>query len=136
MGSGAIRRRSALAMAVLTGSGLLTVAVPAQAQAAPLCTGRKVRTLPFSTGAVQLYKSGRWLCAVTVAKDPGTRRTMSVSVQARGSVPVPDAGHYERYAGPVIVHDGRRCVWVTGRVGRGALSSKAWILADAPSTSC
>jgi hypothetical protein len=40
-------------MAVLTGAGLLALAAPADAAAAVSnCAGRKVRTLPFSTGAV------------------------------------------------------------------------------------
>ncbi|PWI06271.1 hypothetical protein DIZ27_34630 [Streptomyces sp. NWU339] len=127
MGSGAIRRRLALGLAVLTASGLLVAAAPGDAQAAGHCAGRKVRTLPFSTGTVVVHKRGGYLCAVTLAEKPGTRRTMSVSIRARGGRPVVDEGRYTRYAGPVTVHAGRRCVWVKGRVGGGSVSS-GWIL--------
>nr|WP_202458606.1 hypothetical protein [Streptomyces sp. SID5464] len=116
-------------MAVLTASGLLAVAAPGEAQAAAsaYCPGRKVRTLPFATGTVLVYKRGGYVCAVTVAKKPGVKRKMSVSVQARGSRPVVDEGRYAYHAGPVMVHAGRRCVWLKGRVGPGSVSS-GWIL--------
>ncbi|MFJ5559574.1 hypothetical protein ACIQCD_19740 [Streptomyces sp. NPDC093250] len=127
MGNGAIRRRVALGLAVLTASGLLTVAVPTEAQAAAHCPGRKVRTLPFSTGSVVVYKRGGYICAVTVAKKPGAKRKMSVSVRARGGRPVVDEGRYTYHAGPVTVHAGRRCVWVKGKVGGPSVSS-GWIL--------
>ncbi|MEV0243964.1 hypothetical protein AB0I06_29190 [Streptomyces sp. NPDC050674] len=129
MDSGAIRRRLALGLTVLTASGLLAVAVPGEAQAATtaLCPGRKVRTLPFSTGTVLVYKRGGYVCAVTLPKWRGAKRTMSVSVQARGNRPVVDAGQYARHAGPVTVHAGRRCVWLKGQVGRGKLTS-GWIM--------
>ncbi|MEU0196801.1 MULTISPECIES: hypothetical protein [unclassified Streptomyces] len=130
MDSGAIRRRLALGLAVLTASGLLAVAAPGEAQAASAaayCPGRKVRTLPFSTGTVLVYKRGGYVCAVTLTKKPGVRRAMSVSVQARGNLPVVDQGRYAYHAGPVTVHAGRRCVWLKGKVGRGKYSS-GWIL--------
>ncbi|MEU3937281.1 hypothetical protein AB0E85_35395 [Streptomyces sp. NPDC029044] len=128
MHSGAIRRRFALGLAVLTASGLLAVAAPGEAQAASAyCPGRKVRTLPFATGTVLVYKRGGYVCAVTLTKKPGVKRKMSVSVQARGNRPVVDAGQYAHHAGPVIVHAGRRCVWLKGQVGRGKFSS-GWIL--------
>ncbi len=127
MGSGAIRRRFVPVLAVLTASGLLAVAAPADAHAAAYCAGRKVRTLPFSTGSVVVYKRGGYVCAVTLAKNPGTKRKMSVSVQARGNRPVVDEGRYSYHAGPVMVHAGRRCVWLKGRVGQGSVSS-GWIL--------
>ncbi|MEZ3178215.1 hypothetical protein KYY02_05665 [Streptomyces pimonensis] len=127
MGSGAIRRRLALGLAVLTTSGLLAVAAPGDAHAAAYCAGRKVRTLPFSTGSVVVYKRGGYVCAVTLAENPGTRRKMSVSVRARGGRPVVDESDYKHHAGPVTVHAGRRCVWVKGRVGGGSVSS-GWTL--------
>lgn len=127
MGSEAIRRRLALGLAVLTASGLLAVAAPAEAHAAAHCPGRKVRTLPFTTGSVVVYKRGGYVCAVTLAKKPGTKRMMSVSVRARGGRPVVDEGRYQHHAGPVTVHAGRRCVWVKGRVASGTVSS-GWIL--------
>lgn len=127
VGSGAIRRRLALGLAVLTAAGLLAVAAPGDAHAAAHCPGRKVRTLPFSTGSVVVYKRGGYVCAVTLAGKPGTPRKMSVSVRARGGRAVVDEGRFKYHAGPVTVHAGRRCVWVKGRVGGGAVSS-GWIL--------
>ncbi|MFG2647125.1 hypothetical protein [Streptomyces sp. NPDC048436] len=130
MSSGRIRRRIALGAAVLAAAVLLGVvgAGTAQAQAqAGRCGGHKVRTLPFSTGKVVVYKSRGYVCAMTVAKRPGARKTMSVSVQARGNRPARDKGRYTHHAGPVTVHAGHRCVWVKGAVGRGSASS-GWIL--------
>ncbi|GGT13593.1 hypothetical protein [Streptomyces chromofuscus] len=128
MDTGAIRRRTALGVAVLTASGLLALTAPAEAHAAASnCAGRKVRTLPFSTGAVHVYKRGGYVCAVTLPKNPGPKRPMMVSVQARGNRPVVDEGRYAHRAGPVTVHAGQRCVWVKGAVGRGSVSS-GWIL--------
>ena len=130
MSSGRIRRRLALGAAVLAASVLvgLVGAGTAQAQAsAARCAGHKVRTLAFSTGKVAIYKSRGYVCALTLAKRPGARKTMSVSVQARGNRPAKDTGRYTHHAGPVTVHAGRRCVWVKGTVGRGSTSS-GWIL--------
>ncbi|MFF3334734.1 hypothetical protein ACFYWX_35230 [Streptomyces sp. NPDC002888] len=124
MDSGAIRRRLALGTSVLTASALLALASPAAAHAAPShCAGRKVRTLTFSTGSVQIYKQAGYLCALTVPKAPGTRRKMTVSVHARGLRPVVDTGQYAYRAGPVTVHVGHRRVLIKGEVGQGSVSS-------------
>ncbi|MCX4990769.1 MULTISPECIES: hypothetical protein [unclassified Streptomyces] len=128
MDSGAIRRRLALGVAVLTASGLLALVSPGSAQAAASsCSGRKVRTLPFTTGSVHVYKRGGYVCAVTFPKAHGSRKRMSVSVQARGGRPVIDSGHFAHHAGPVTVHAGHRCVRIKGSVGSGSMSS-GWIL--------
>ncbi|MBZ9639661.1 MULTISPECIES: hypothetical protein [unclassified Streptomyces] len=126
-GATGIRRGLALGMAVLTASGLLALAAPAEAQAAASCTGRKVRTLPFSTGTVHVYKQGRYVCAVTLAKNPGRERTMSVSVQARGHRPVVRKDKRTRRISTPLVYVGNRCVWVKGSVSGGSVSS-GWIL--------
>ncbi|MGW1623559.1 hypothetical protein [Streptomyces sp. NPDC002172] len=129
MDSGAIRRRLALGVAVLAASGALALVAPADAQAvtAADCAGREVRTLSFTTGTVHVYRQGGYVCAITLPKNSGGRRTMSVSVQARGNRPVVDKGRYTHRAGPVTVHAGHRCVWVRGSVGRSSVSS-GWIL--------
>ncbi|MEU3740186.1 MULTISPECIES: hypothetical protein [unclassified Streptomyces] len=130
MSSGRIRRSLALGAVVLAAALLLGVAGAGAAQAQPSsgrCAGHKVRTLSFSTGKIVVYKSRGYICAVTVAKRPGARKTMSVSVQARGNRPARDKGRYTRQAGPVTVHAGHRCVWVKGAVGAGGISS-GWIL--------
>jgi hypothetical protein len=124
---GAIRRRFALGLAVLTTAGLLAVTAPGDAQAATYCSGRKVRTLSFSTGSVVLYKRNGYVCAVTLPEKPGTKRNMMVSVQARGGRPVVDEGSFAYHAGPVTVHAGQRCVRVRGRVAGGSVGS-GWIL--------
>jgi hypothetical protein len=127
---GRIRRSLALAAAVLAAAVLLGVAGAGAAQAqagAGRCAGHKVRTLSFSTGKVAVYKKRGYVCAITLAKRPGARKTMSVSVQARGNRPARDKGRYSHQAGPVTVHAGHRCVWVKGTVGRGSVSS-GWIL--------
>ncbi|MEU0965477.1 hypothetical protein ABZ357_08570 [Streptomyces sp. NPDC005917] len=129
MDSGAIRRRLALGAAVLAASGVLALVAPAEAQAvaAGSCGGREVRTLPFATGTVHVYRQGGYVCAMTLPKTSGGKRMMSVSVQARGNRPVVDKGRYKYHAGPVTVHAGHRCVWVKGSVGRSSVSS-GWIL--------
>ncbi|MFJ7078633.1 hypothetical protein [Streptomyces sp. NPDC098781] len=128
MDTGAIRRRVAVGLALLTASGVLAVAVPAEAQAAPTrCEGRKVKTYPFSTGTLYVYKRGGFVCAITKPKDPGREQRMMVSVQAYRARPVVDEGDYRHRAGPVTIHAGHRCVWVKGQVGRGSVS-KGWIL--------
>ncbi|WP_405972182.1 hypothetical protein OG496_22535 [Streptomyces sp. NBC_00988] len=127
MDMGALRRRVALGMAVLTTSGLLAFTAPGTAQAAAVCPGREAATLPFSTGTVHVFRRGGYVCAYTAPKNPGAKRRMSVSVQARGNRPVVDKGRYTRRAGPVTVHAGHRCVLVKGAVGGGSVSS-GWIL--------
>ncbi|MEU9732111.1 hypothetical protein [Streptomyces sp. NPDC048002] len=128
MDSGAIRRRLGAGLAVLAASGLLAVAAPGEAMAAGTsCPGRKVRTVPFSTGSVQVYRSGGTVCAFTLAERAGPRRTMGVSVQARGHRPVSYQGKHRRKTLTVAVYAGHRCVKVTGRVGRGSVAS-GWIL--------
>lgn len=116
-----------MGLAVLTASGLIAVASPGHAEALDFCSGRPVRTLSFSTGSVQVYKHDGYVCAMTVAKNVAGRKTMSVSVQARGNRPAVDTGQYLHHAGPVTVHAGHRCVWVSGSVGSGSVSS-GWIL--------
>ncbi|MEV8086424.1 hypothetical protein [Streptomyces nigra] len=128
MDKGGIRRRLAVCLALVTASGLLAIAVPAQAHAAPTrCEGRKVRTYSFSTGTLHVYKKGGYVCAVTYAKNPGRKQRMMVSVRAYRATAVTDEGRYSRRAGPVTVHAGHRCVWVKGKVGGGSVS-KGWIL--------
>lgn len=125
MDKSAIRRHLALAAAVLTASGLLSLAGPGTgtAEAAALCSGRKVRTLPFSTGSVQIYKKRGYVCAVTLRKRRGARTYMSVSVRAWRARPAVNAGLFRRHAGPVTVHVGHRRVLVKGSVGSGSVNS-------------
>ncbi|MEV6953173.1 hypothetical protein [Streptomyces sp. NPDC051183] len=104
----------------------LFAAPPAQA-ATGGCPGRLVKALPFSTGEVRIYRTRTQVCAVTVAREPGRRRAMAVSIQPRGGVPVRDAGRFTRYAGPVTVHVINRCVYVKGGVAAGSADS-GWIL--------
>ncbi|MEU3839053.1 hypothetical protein AB0E88_03295 [Streptomyces sp. NPDC028635] len=127
---GGIRRRTAVALGVLTAAGLFALAAPgsAEAAAAPTrCGGHRVATLPFSTGSVQVFRSDGYVCAITVPRRPGPRQVMSVGVQARGGRPVVDKGPFIERAGPVTVHAGHRCVRVTGSVGGGTVNS-GWIL--------
>ncbi|MCX4693259.1 hypothetical protein [Streptomyces sp. NBC_01408] len=100
---------------------------PAAQAAAGGCAGRLAKTLPFATGEVRVYKSRTRACAVTVARGPGERRQMTVSIQPRGGVPVRDSGRFTRYAGPVMVGAISRCVYVKGDVGGGSADS-GWIL--------
>ncbi|MET7570674.1 hypothetical protein ABZT04_19570 [Streptomyces sp. NPDC005492] len=124
---GALRRRVALGMAVLATSGVIALAAPGTAQAASVCPGRRVATLPFDTGTVHVFRRNGYVCAYTVPEKAGGKRVMSVSVQARGNRPVVDRGRYIRRAGPVTVHAGHRCVRVEGAVGGGSVRS-GWIL--------
>ncbi|MFF7449096.1 MULTISPECIES: hypothetical protein [unclassified Streptomyces] len=125
---GAIRRRLAVGLAVVTASGVLGIAAPGQAQAADTqCEGRKIRTYTFSTGSVKVYRRGQSLCAVTVPKRVGTPRTMMVSLRARGFEAVVDQGVYTKRAGPVWSYVGSRKVWIKGRVGGGSYSTGGWV---------
>jgi hypothetical protein len=128
VGCGAIRRRGVTLLAVLAASGLLAVLGPAaEAQAASSsCAGRNIRTFTFSTGSVKVYRSGNYLCALTVPKNPGARRQMMVSLQVRGFEPVVDKGRFARHAGPVRSYVGHRAVWIKGSVGRGSYDSRGW----------
>jgi hypothetical protein len=124
---GAIRRGLALGIAVLTTSGLLGLAAPAEAHAAAKpCAGRKVRTLTFSTGIVRVYKQDREICAVTIAKNPGPVRTMKVSVQVRGHRPVAFTDRRVRRISTPLVYMGHRSVRVKGAVGGGSVST-GWV---------
>jgi hypothetical protein len=118
----------ALGLAVLAASGLFALVSPGSAEAASAyCSGHQVRTLPFSTGYVHVYKRSGYVCAVTFPKTQGSRKSMSVSVQARGNRPVVDKGRFSHHAGPVTVHAGHRCVRIKGSVGSGSVDS-GWIL--------
>ncbi|MFE1482599.1 hypothetical protein ACFW80_17105 [Streptomyces fimicarius] len=100
---------------------------PGTAQAASVCTGRPAKTVGFSTGELRVYKSRAHVCAVTVAKKPGKRRTMSVTLQPRGGRTVSDKGSYTKMAGPVTVNALNRCVRATGGIGKKSVST-GWIL--------
>jgi hypothetical protein len=124
----AARRRIVLGAAFVVAFGMAGLASPASADAAEArCNGRKMKTLNFAAGRVHVYKSNAVMCAVTVAKNPGTWREMSVSIQARGSRPRSDSGRYTRHAGPVRVTVGHRCVFIRGSVGKSSVSS-GWTL--------
>ncbi|MEU0476920.1 hypothetical protein [Streptomyces olivaceus] len=147
MGRAGAATRSALGPAVLCAVALLVVAVPQQARAVQVVhaaerpkavraeqvsaasagPGRRVRTLTFATGSVLVHRSGGYVCAVTVPGKPGTERQMSVGVRARGGRAVVDSGSFAHRAGPVGVHAGNRCVWVTGEVAKSPVGS-GWIL--------
>ena len=126
---GAIRRWAAALPAVVVAAVLLGLLAPGTAQAAPVsCDGmRKVRTVAFPNGFVQIYKTGGRVCARTFAKHPGAKRKITVSVQARGHVAVKKGRKHARSSPAVQVYAGHRCVWVKGWVGRDSGGS-GWIL--------
>ncbi len=124
-GRGAASARVLVAGLMLCAGGLL--AAPPVHAATGGCGGDLVRTLPLQAGEVRVYKSRTQACAVTVARDPGRRRAMAVSIQPRGGVPVRDAGQFTRYAGPVTVGAISRCVYVKGSIEAGSVDS-GWIL--------
>ncbi|MFD7227964.1 hypothetical protein [Streptomyces sp. NPDC059881] len=105
----------------LTGPGVQS------AEAMSACAGRPVKTVGFATGELRVYKQRQYACAMTVAKNPGTRRAMSVSLQPRGGRAAVDKGDFTRQAGPVTVHALNRCVRVSGAVA-GKSASTGWIL--------
>ncbi|MET9319059.1 hypothetical protein ABZX75_02515 [Streptomyces sp. NPDC003038] len=110
-------------------AGGLFAAPPAQAAhaAAGGCAGRLAKTVTFGTGEIRVFKSRTQACAMAVARVPGERRRMEVSIQPRGGLPVRDAGRFTRYAGPVTVGAISRCVYVKGSVGSGSADT-GWIL--------
>ncbi|WP_308426787.1 hypothetical protein [Streptomyces xantholiticus] len=119
----------ARALAVVTAIAALTFAAPGvpHAEAAAACPGRLAKTVSFSTGELRVYERGDYACAITLAKRPGTRRSMSVSLQPRGGHGDEDSGSFTRQAGPVTVHSLNRCVRATGSVS-GVSRSTGWIL--------
>ncbi len=125
------RRRRAASLGALTAAlwlcvGGLFAGPPVQA-ASGGCAGRLAHTVAFGEGELRVYKSRNRACAVTVARAPGERRRMAVSIQPRGGAPVHEAGRFTRYAGPVSVGAISRCVYVKGGMGAGSADS-GWIL--------
>ncbi|WP_420710294.1 hypothetical protein [Streptomyces sp. NRRL S-15] len=124
-------RRMAAAFLVLPLLGALGLVLgptgAAPAHAASACSGRLVKTVSFATGSLRVYKSRAYACAVTVAREPGARRAMRVSLQPRGGRAVVDSGRFTKLAGPVTVHALNRCVRAAGSVG-GSSGSTGWIL--------
>lgn len=117
-----------LVLSLVTALALvLTGTVTGRAEAATSCAGRLAKTVPFKTGELRVYKSRAYACAVAVAKKPGAKRVMSVTIQPRGGRPVTDSGRYARQAGPVTVHALNRCVRASAAVA-GKSGSTGWIL--------
>ncbi|QNP63390.1 hypothetical protein [Streptomyces genisteinicus] len=116
-------------VAVLTATAALALAAPVaqSAAAAAPCAGRLAKSVSFTTGELRVYRSGQQVCAVTLARNPGIRRAMSVSLQARGGRADVDEGRFSRQAGPVTVSPRGRCVRATGAVS-GVSRSTGWIL--------
>ncbi|QGV80552.1 hypothetical protein EIZ62_21660 [Streptomyces ficellus] len=124
------RRLLVQMLAVLVAAGFLVLGGPGAPRAdaaVTACSGRLVKTVKFSTGELRVYKKRQYACALTVAKKPGARRAMSVSIQPRGGRAAVDVGAFTRQAGPVTVYALNRCVRASGTVaGRGG--STGWIL--------
>ncbi|MFI6286491.1 hypothetical protein ACIBCM_17335 [Streptomyces sp. NPDC051018] len=99
---------------------------PGSVGAFALCSGRHLKTVRFATGEVRVYRNRQSACAVTIAKRPGARRAMAVSIQARGGRPVVEKGPFRRQAGPVSVFALNRCVRASGSVA-GVGRSTGWI---------
>ncbi|MFD5429460.1 hypothetical protein [Streptomyces sp. NPDC127084] len=110
-------------------AGTLLAAGPGvqEVKAASGCSGRPVKTVKFATGELRLYKHRAYVCAVTIAKRPGARRAMSVSLQPRGGRAAVDKGRFTRQAGPVTVYALNRSVRASGAVA-GAGATTGWIL--------
>lgn len=127
--TGRAARALARALAVMAAASVLAVAGPGlqSAQAAAPCAGRLAKSLSFATGQLRVYQNGQHVCAVTLARNPGARRPMSVSLQVRGGRPETDSGNFTRQAGPVTVPARGRCVKATGSVS-GTSRSTGWIL--------
>lgn len=106
---------------------LLTGTAASSAHAATACPGRLAKAVPFKTGELRVYKSRSYACAVAVARKPGPRRKMSVTIQPRGGSPVVDSGTYTKQAGPVTVHALNRCVRASATIA-GKSGSTGWIL--------
>ncbi|SED32709.1 hypothetical protein [Streptomyces sp. TLI_105] len=129
--AGSVRTLARVLVPLLAALALLLLPGPGPgggtADAASVCHGRPTRTITFATGELRLYRTRQYVCAVTVAKRPGPRRPMVVSLQPRGARPVVRAGRFDRQAGPLTVHALNRCVKATGSVaGRG--TATGWIL--------
>ncbi|MDJ0461000.1 hypothetical protein [Streptomyces sp. H27-C3] len=124
-----MRKQLAYGLAVVIAASGLALAGPGiqGAEAAASCSGRKVRTVTFATGELRIYKSRQYVCAMAVAKRPGVRQKMSVTLQARGSRIAKDSGTFTVRAGPVTVYALNRCVRSVGSVGNKKASS-GWIL--------
>ncbi|MFI6641895.1 hypothetical protein [Streptomyces sp. NPDC050504] len=116
-----------VALAALTAAAVLLGPGAPRAEAASGCGGRLVKTARFATGELRVYKTRSHACAVTVAKAPGARRAMAVTLQGRGGRPAKDVGRYTQQAGPVTVYALNRCVRATGSVA-GQGRTTGWIL--------
>ncbi|MFE0653303.1 hypothetical protein ACFVZH_32520 [Streptomyces sp. NPDC059534] len=114
---------AALALLLLPGPG----PGAGTAEAASVCHGRPTRTYAFATGELRVYRTRHYVCAVTVAKRPGARRPMTVSLQPRGGRPAVRAGRFDRQTGPVTVHALNRCVRAYASVA-GIGRATGWIL--------
>jgi hypothetical protein len=92
-----------------------------------LCGGRPARVYRFATGELRIYRNKRSACALTLARNPGRLRPMSVLLQARGGRPVVHEGRFRKQAGPVGVAALNRCIRAVGAVS-GTSRSSGWIL--------
>ncbi|MFE2376080.1 hypothetical protein [Streptomyces sp. NPDC059398] len=123
----AARRRAAGLTAAAAVALALVVPGAHAASAASGCPGHQVRAVGFATGQLRVYRTGPYVCAVTLAKHPGARRQMSVELQVRGGRPVSDSGRFTRLAGPVRVRAVHRCVRAVGAVS-GKKGASGWFL--------